>query len=171
MTTAAAAAPVITLKKIEWSARQSQETNSFVANLYVDGVLLGEVSNTGQGGSDFFRPAKAESRALYDATVARLIAAGAEDTKYSCPLEDAYNEVLEAHLKNKLAVSDYRRHTKKNVLFVIPGEKGGARTVKLQPTHSMQKHIDWIMGKYPEAVVLNVLPEDEAIKLFSEASA
>lgn len=168
MTTAAA--PVITLKKVEWSSRQSEETNCFVANLYVDGVLLGEVSNSGHGGVDRFHPATAEARALYDDAKARLIANGAEDHPYSCALEMAYNEILEAYLSNKAAVADYRKAIKKNVLFSIPGEKGGCRTFKFQPAHSMQKHVDFIIGKYPEAVVLNVLPEGDAVALFIKAS-
>lgn len=168
MTTTSTAAPVITLKKIEWSARQSQETNSFVANLYVDGVLLGEVSNDGHGGCDNFYPAKAESRALYDETKARLIANGAENDGFSCPLETAYNEVLEAYLKNKLGLADYRKGLKKTVMFITPGDKEkGVRTYKIDPKFKLEQYVAFIAEKHgKEAIVLNVLPEAEGFPLF-----
>lgn len=166
MTTAAA--PVITLKKIEWSSRQSEETNCFAAELYVDGVHLGTVSNDGHGGCDNFHPATAEGRALYAAAKARLIAAGAEDCQYSCALETAYNEVLEAYLKQKLGLADYRKSVKKSVMFITPGDtEKGVRTYKMDPKFKLEQYVAFIAEKHgADAIVLNVLPEAEAFPLF-----
>lgn len=168
--TTAPAAPVITLKKIEWSSRQSEETNCFVANLYVDGVLLGEVSNSGQGGCDRFHPATPDGRDRFVAVKDRLIASGAEDNQYSCALETAYNEVLEAHLKQKLILADYRKSLKKQVMFVTPGDgEPGVRTYKLDPKFKLQQYVTFIAEKHGDtAIVLNALPEAEAMVIYAE---
>ena len=52
----------IELKKIEFSERMSEETNCFVADLYIDGKKVGYVKNDGQGGqTDYYGIEKRQS--------------------------------------------------------------------------------------------------------------
>ena len=45
----------IELKKISFNERMSEETNCFVADLYIDGKKVGYVKNDGQGGQTDYR--------------------------------------------------------------------------------------------------------------------
>jgi len=45
----------IELKKIEFSERMSEETNCFIADLYINGKKAGYVKNDGQGGQTDYR--------------------------------------------------------------------------------------------------------------------
>lgn len=48
-------APKIELKKVEFSERMSEETNAFVADLYINGKKIGYCKNDGQGGCTDYR--------------------------------------------------------------------------------------------------------------------
>jgi hypothetical protein len=49
----------IELKRISFNERLSEETNAFVADLWINGVKRGEVRNEGHGGCDDFSDDKA----------------------------------------------------------------------------------------------------------------
>ena len=55
----------IELKKIEFSERMSQETNCFVANLYINGKHVGEARNEGFGGPTDYTPTYSEDKKIF----------------------------------------------------------------------------------------------------------
>lgn len=98
----------IELKKIEYSARLSEETNAFSADLYIDGKKAGVASNRGHGGptdydginkegDDLIRQAEEYCKALppYKFT------SGDEEYSLDMTLELFINNLLEAHLEQK----------------------------------------------------------------------
>jgi len=58
----------IELKKIEFNERMSEETNCFIADLYIDGVKAGECKNEGHGGStDYYGIEKRQTELIRQA--------------------------------------------------------------------------------------------------------
>ena len=54
----------IELKKISFNERMSQETNCFIADLYINGIKVGECSNEGHGGCTNYGSSTKEGKEL-----------------------------------------------------------------------------------------------------------
>ena len=96
----------IELKKISFNERMSQETNCFVADLYINGKKVGEASNEGHGGCTNYGSDTPEGRKLIkeaEAYCKALPKVKSEELKfeYDNSLENVIDEFLEAHLKTK----------------------------------------------------------------------
>ena len=61
----------IELKKVQFFARMSEETNAFVANIYIDGKLAGDAKNEGMGGNTHVR-INPEMRVAFEAYIKTL---------------------------------------------------------------------------------------------------
>ncbi len=46
----------ITLKRVKFYPRMSEETNAYTADVLIDGTLVGYIKNEGRGGMSFLQP-------------------------------------------------------------------------------------------------------------------
>ena len=163
---------MIQLKNIKHSEFASEETHCYEATLYVDGVRWGFVGNSGHGGPDHFYGVGGRNYGDLPALNERIAAAYPRFNEYvAVDLEivcgDLVNEFLrQRHLKSLLS-----RGTKTKVLyFKEPPVEGAPLFTQPLKTHSLEAMVKFIATKYPTAVVINTLPQDQALKLLALAA-
>ncbi len=158
----------IELKRIEHSARMSEETECFTADLWVDGVKIGTVSNHGTGGCDNFWGDQAAYAAADAWCKANLPKWTMGETTFDTDIEMHVGALLEEYLNRK----DMKRAMSKNLLFTKP-DTAGVYEIKakapMKPTDP--RLISHITTKYPGAVILNTLPEAEAFSIYVHQAA
>lgn len=167
----------IELTNIKHAAFSSEETHCYSATLIVDGVKLGTVSNDGHGGCDMFHPAPGKSWDDYKAADARCaaelpgfdLAAYGSTGIMAASLEGECSERVNEWLRRR----DLRRLLGRSLVYfktrpTAPGAPMYA--AKLVKGHPVAAHALRCKQANPEAVVLNVLPEDEALALFAMAA-
>jgi hypothetical protein len=123
--------PKIELKKISFNERMSDETNCFIADLYIDGKKVGSCNNEGRGGpTDYhadtscasgFTRANIELIAKAEAYCKTLpnVRSEALDFEYPQSLESVIDELLEAHLKAKDEAKRIKMYDKA-ICFGVP---------------------------------------------------
>lgn len=157
----------IELKKVSYNNSLSEETSAYTAQVWVDGAHICDVSNHGQGGCDMQYPAKGKTQAditRLDETIKATYpknsyVAGGERHEYDADLETVCGDLLAEHLVTR----DFNRSIKSKVLYVRDGQC--YQTKKLPAVH-MAPTIEHFRKKYPDAVILNTLPLEQAIPLF-----
>lgn len=139
----------ITLKKVEYSERMSEETPCFCADVYADGVKLGSARNSGHGGdTDLYGDFKVLHAYAKTLPPEHLECGGTFfDHKVTA------GDLVEAQLYRWLHRKDLRRKLKKYTLFVKDGV--------LYHVQAPKKPLDM-----PGCDVLNTLPEEEALDLY-----
>lgn len=114
----------IELKKISFNDRMSDETNCFVADLWINGKKVGEASNEGHGGCTDYGSSTPEGRKAIEEAEAYYKSLPKEknekyDFEFQPSLEDAIDELLEVHLKAKEEVKRMKQY-EKAICFGIP---------------------------------------------------
>lgn len=114
----------IELKKISFHERMSEETNCFVADLYINGKKVGECKNEGHGGCTWYRANSMEANLLIreaEDYFKSLPKAKIEGLKFELQptLEYAIDEQLEAYLKAK-EVKKMEKYMQSAILFGVP---------------------------------------------------
>jgi hypothetical protein len=163
--------PTLELRSIEFSERMSEETHCYSAKLYVDGVLFGFVSNHGHGGSTDVRSANggfagvAELDERVKATFGRTEPCEVFPEGMEIDLEFACDRLLEDWLIRR----DYTKTAKRKALFRKSATDEGLYEMPFKAFPPVAV-FEAIRKKYPEAIILNSLPETEALRLFRGAS-
>lgn len=162
----------ITLKKISYSAAMSEETHCFTADVCLDGVVSLRARNDGHGGStDLFElePGALEKLDAYTATLPPVVTNIKDATSpngfftYNIDAEGLVNDALEEHLTRKKF-----KAALKHPLYVSGCE---CFTQKVRKAGATREQISAaIKAKYPDAIILNDLPEEEAFALFVKAT-
>lgn len=144
------------LKKIEYSARMSEETHCFSAVLVIDGVASFEVSNHGHGGSDIVRalPTAKHTQAEVNAWIKANLP---PDTSYGTTLEQDL-EIVVGELMNEWLMARELRALLRRACVCIQGPE--------LYTIGKPAQLAQAKAKYPDAVFLNDKPFDEALRLF-----
>lgn len=158
--------PTIELRGIKHSASLSEETPAYTATLLVNGVVFGEVSNHGQGGSDEFH-SKVHSykdlKALDDlvaSTYPKVEAFGMELTEsvemlcHGIVYEEQERKNLRSMLSRKFL------YIKADGVYTVAKAKGKEAA-----------HLSALKGKNPTAVFLNEMAFDDAFAAFKKATA
>jgi hypothetical protein len=94
----------IELKKISFSERMSEETNCFVADLFINGKKVGECKNDGHGGCTDYHGITKEDNVLIkeaEAYCKALPKVKYHDMIWEQSLEGVIDDLLTAHLKAK----------------------------------------------------------------------
>jgi hypothetical protein len=96
----------IELKKISFNERMSDETNCFIADLWIDGKKIGYAQNEGRGGPTDYRANKLEDMKVIREAEAYCktlpnVRSEALDFEYEMTLEHFIDDLLDAHLKAK----------------------------------------------------------------------
>lgn len=166
------------LRKVHHMPSLSEETNAYSADLYVDGQLIAHVSNRGHGGCDDQHPAKGRTNADLQ-RVEEWIKANhpPRETGMKLPsgemflmditLETICGELLESHLASK----KLERLLKRTVAYFDPDKKAVYNFKGTLVAEQRAHAITDTLRKKPNAVILNNLPFDEALKVFIGASA
>jgi hypothetical protein len=150
----------ITLKNVAYSSALSEETAAFSATIYVDGVRSGSAMNHGTGGPTMITPRELDDRLT--AYAKTLPPKKYRDQEYPVTAEDLINNALDDHLDAKTL----RRKMTKSVLFASGG--------KIYATVAMdrKKLKDMLSDSIAKALraehILNILPFDEALKIYRQ---
>lgn len=175
----------IELKSIKTNLTMSEETNAYTANLYVDGVFVAVVGNEGRGGADrVYGPGRdkdygAAMRA-YDAADARvkaelppvdLAAEGEEPNMIENSLELVCGGIVERHLLLK----EVAKHTRRNIVLFekglpAPGQSAPLVAYRLDDPRQLPAAKARMLTRFPGALILNDLPEDELLTAYKRAA-
>ena len=114
----------VELKKISFNERMSEETNCFIADLYINGIKVGECSNEGHGGcTDYGSPTNEGRELIKKAEAYYKSLPKVKDEKYNFEyqptLEGAIDEQLEEYLKAK-AQKKFEKYMVDAILFGVP---------------------------------------------------
>jgi len=108
----------IELKKISFNERMSDETNCFVADIYIDGKKVGYCKNDGRGGcTEYHGNTKADNELIEKAEAYCKTLPHDEYGEQS--FEDVINDFLDAHLKGKEEAKRMKLYMK-GICFGIP---------------------------------------------------
>jgi hypothetical protein len=159
----------IELRKFKMLKGLSQETLCFTADVYIDGVKAGEVSNEGHGGPHSFSPhALADRLRAYASSLperqARIPGLSSDEVVKWQPTEET---VIDDACDLAIATKDYLRDKKKYVIFVS-GKDGDTYRVKMQPAFAeliRRGDKDGLLAAMKATLILNLMPDDEAIAL------
>lgn len=166
----------VTLTKIHHARFASEETECFDAVVCLDGVACIFAKNNGTGGdtdlSDL--PGHAGSVSKLEAYAATLPPhkcpwANEDGSPHMMPLDG--DLLINELLMDFITLRDLKRMLKRTTLFV---EHKGAKLSELKKcpfTAEKEPAIRKYLSKYPEVIILNTLPEIEALKLFKESAA
>ncbi len=156
----------IELRKVEYSARLSQETAAFGAEIWIDGRRAGHARNHGQGGPILFSPMSLGQRldkhgkTLPPETIA-------VDPPFVIQPDDEW--IVGRLLTDWILLRDLRRDLRNRALYTRTDKPGLFRTSVLKPVQLEQVlESDEVRGRWSVAVFLNQLPVDEALRLFRE---
>jgi hypothetical protein len=154
----------IELKKISFNERMSDETNCFIADLYINGKRVGSCENDGHGGCTNYRGdtnSDCELITKAEKYCKSLPKVKYHDMEWEQSLEGAIDELLEKYLKEK-------QHKKMEKLFniaIVMGVPNGneyrymkyKRPLSEVPTMLLQKAVENAREKFCKngVVILN----------------
>ena len=166
----------IEVKNVKYMASMSEETLCYTATVYADGKKFATASNRGFGGEtdiDYDHSQKAVYFAARD-YVATLPDAVTEWGGYEQSLESFVDDLV----ADWLTMRELKSKLKKKWLFTVKG-KDGLYGIKRSPSPasalslaaaSINLHLTSAHGK-GGYTLLNTLPLDEAVKLYSPSNS
>lgn len=172
----------VELKSIKIHASLSEETTAYTAKIFVDGVMLGEVSNSGQGGCDRFQAVKKSPENAY-----RLYDEACRRVKEELPkqnladhgepenlVEDDMDFLCARLVGDEDLLKRMRRLMKTRVLMFdkgMPTAPGASLyEYKLQSPTVLAAVAAAIRRKHPDAWILNEQTEEVALKAMKLAA-
>lgn len=147
----------IELKKISFNERMSEETNAFVADLYINGKKVGYVKNDGRGGcTDIHGDSKENNDLIAEAEAycktLPKVKSEEYNFEYQPNLESMVDEQFEAWLKLK---EEKKKEKLMETAILIGKPNGGSFSYFKQkrkladfPTNVLQPFIDGLKAKY-----------------------
>lgn len=167
----------IELKKISFSERMSEETNCFVADIYINGKKAGYCKNDGRGGcTEYHGNTKADNVLI--AKVEKYCKTLPHDKYGEQSFEDVINDFLEAHLKAKDLERIEKKMHKAYLSAICYGKKVAngyeyattfwkGRTLSQIPLQYLQKAYDDVKAKKLQSgdVILNDNLEALGVKI------
>tara|TARA_R100001480_G_scaffold116559_1_gene116293 strand:+ start:28 stop:528 length:501 start_codon:yes stop_codon:yes gene_type:complete len=157
------------MKAIKHSEWASEETYCYQANVYLDGKPFAMVSNDGHGGCDR-EYSHNKFKGDYRATMKKV-----DEYFKSLPKRDVgkydwapegFDESFEGwcheQVTNYLITKDVKKALKKNKVVYQKNDDG---KMGLYDWH-INANSDALKKRYPESVILNDLPIDEAVKIW-----
>ena len=156
----------VELKKISFNERMSEETNCFVADLYINGKKVGYVKNDGRGGCTDYRGYTKEDNVLIAEAEAHFktlpkVKSEEFNFEYQPTLETAIDEEFEKYLKAR-EEKRMLKYMETAILFGVPNggmysrQKFSVPLSKI-PTPRLQMYVDEIKREYCKdgVVILN----------------
>jgi hypothetical protein len=147
----------IEIRNVKHAKFASQETDCFEATVLIDGKVEGKVSNEGHGGCNFYYPHdlgfKLEE---YAKTLPPC------QTDYG-PLEMSADLIIGDLFSNWLLEKDLKKTLKSKILFLRDGK---LLQIKKIEGDLAEAHVEKYKVALKTETILNVLPFDEALKIF-----
>ena len=159
------------MKAIKFSEWGSEETYCYQANVYLDGKPLAMVSNDGRGGCDR-EYSHNKFKGDYRATMKKI-----DDYFKSLPNTDVgkyknvpegFEQTFERWCQDQVCTYLYRKDLKKALKKnKVVKRKNDEGKMSLYD-YGINVLSDAIKHRWPEAIILNDLPEDEALAIWRE---
>lgn len=158
----------ITLRKINYNARMSEETLCFTADMYVNGTLTAHAVSRGTGGATIFHPVNRELLAQAEAYCESLPDICVPGFEQPLPMNlEGYVNDLVCHV---LAEKDLKAILRTKILFQKPDKE--FYTIRLKAGEKLSKEfMELFADRNPTYKVLNLMPFDEALKLYANPDA
>jgi hypothetical protein len=152
----------IELKRISFNERMSEETNCFVADLYINGKNVGECKNEGHGGCTNYNGFSKENNEIIrqaEAYCKTLPKVKWKDMEWEQSLEGVIDQLLEDHLKAKFELKAQKKFEKlqqTSILWGVPNAGTYTRlpysvplshVAKVQP-QKLQERVNQIKEAY-----------------------
>lgn len=157
------------MKAIKFSEWASEETYCYQANVYLDGKPFAMVSNDGHGGCDR-EYSHNKFKGDYRATMKKV-----DEYFKSLPNTDpceyfpeGLEQTFERWCHDQVCTYLYRRDLKKALKKAKVVQRKDDQGKMCLWDFNIRANSDIIKAKYPEAIILNDLPEDEALTIFRE---
>lgn len=154
------------LKNVNFYPRLSEETNCFVASLYVDGKMICTVKNDGHGGCDMHELAKgrtrAELQAVHDWVKANVPARDYEGITIQPDLDTVVDELLMTHLATK----DLTKLLKGKIVAKV----GEAIICWAIPPAKLGECRERLLKAKPGAEFLNDMPFEQALEIYRKTA-
>lgn len=155
----------IELRRISFNERMSEETNCFVADLYIDGKKVGECKNEGMGGpTDYYGLETRTNEVIKNAEeyCKSLPKVVYQDMSWDQSLEGVIDELLENYLKEKEDKKKIKM-MEKSIMFGVPNGLSyqriswGKKSLSEIPFLQLQQTVNDIRKKYCKdgVVILN----------------
>ena len=159
----------IELKAIKYSASLSEETYAFTAKMYVDGKKYADVSNNGGGGPNLIHRVK--HNAQLDGEVMGQAYKELQDTAWGDwtieVVENWASEAVTQHLIRK----DMKTTFRKRIVFCKTPDDNELLSWPRPKPLSVEQSVKILKETYPDIVVLNTMPEDQALDLYKALTA
>tara|TARA_R100000231_G_C5302901_1_gene158128 strand:- start:542 stop:1036 length:495 start_codon:yes stop_codon:yes gene_type:complete len=157
------------MKAIKFSEWASEETYCYQANVYLDGKPFAMVSNDGHGGCDRDYSHN-KFKGDYRATMKKV-----DDYFKSLPNTDpcdlfpeGIEQTFEQWCHDQVCTFLYRKDLKKALKKAKVVKRKDDQGKMCLWDFNIRANSDIIKAKYPEAIILNDLPEDEALIIWRE---
>ena len=157
------------MKAIKFSEWASEETYCYQANVSLDGKPFAMVSNDGHGGCDR-EYSHNKFKGDYRATMKKV-----DEYFKSLPNTDpceyfpeGLEQTFERWCHDQVCTYLYRRDLKKALKKAKVVQRKDDQGKMCLWDFNIRANSDIIKAKYPEAIILNDLPEDEALTIFRE---
>lgn len=165
----------VELRNVKHAAFASEETYCFEATVYIDGVKAGSVSNDGQGGAHRWSPWALEQRLDEYAATLPSVTTSFIDPKTGQPFVYQQNgESLVSDLVSDwLIARDVKRALSKRILFVREGQLRQVSPPASQKAFLLggsPAQLEALKAKLQTTTILNLLPFDEAVKIYRETA-
>lgn len=181
--------PNVELKNLKYAAFASEETSCFEATVYIDGKRFCMASNQGQGGCDSYDPLPPKGKGWSSGTEAGAAhkqlahdihavglradpkAVDAATTKLEDPGQTTYSvfeDLVCDALYQALCRKDMRGAFRRKWLY----KKGDGKLYecKKRPDDTVANMSEQLKAAIPGSVLLNGLPEPEALKIWMDYS-
>ena len=156
----------IELRKVEYSARLSEETAAFGAEIWIDGQRAGHARNQGQGGPTLISPMSLAQRLdEHGKTLPAETIAG--EPPFVVQPDGEW--IVGRLLRDWILLRNLKRELRDRALFTQNDKPGLFRTSVLKPVQLEQVlESAETRQRWNVAVFLNHLPVDDALRLYRE---
>ncbi|MGP1715760.1 MAG: hypothetical protein ACTS9Y_01150 [Methylophilus sp.] len=152
----------VQLKKIEHSERMSEETNCFVAAIYLDGKKIGDAEDDGHGGCMKIYPQSCVKQ-LNEIGAAM----GKEIVDWSPePLDIDGEDIIGKLLDEWLLMKDYKKLLRGKKVTFVDGKDIYSLGRKFTDAADEKAMIEALKKRTPTAVVFNGLTDEAGLSLY-----
>lgn len=158
----------IELKALKYSDFASQETHCFQANIYIDGKMRGWAANDGRGGMTNIQPNDlwAEIKQHTDKIPPTVYKYGDQEMSIEASPDSYIDELVTLTLHEK----DLKRAMKSKILFTQENQVFETKKLTVAQLAASLANAQ-LKEKLKADQVLNLLPIDEALKLYTAGMA
>lgn len=167
--------PNVVLKKVSFYERMSEETNCFTADLYINGVKVGEAKNDGQGGCTDYYSNSQKSKEIIKQAEAYFESLPKVKSEYGFSYQPTLEFAIDEQFKAYLKAKEEKKKLKLMETAILVGKPNSSsfsylkqrRKLSEFPVNVLQPFIDQIKAKYcvDGKVILNTNLEKLGIRI------